>query len=485
MKTSEKRRSRILILGDSISIGYTESVARQLADVAIVTRNEGNAADTGNGLARLDEWLGKEKWDLIHFNFGLHDLKYVNAQGVVVERRESGQMKTSVERYAQNLDEIVQRLRPTGARLVFATTTPVPEGVDTPCRDPESVPAYNAAACRVMARRHVPVNDLYAFAQTKPSGWMQPRNVHFTEAGYEALAVETARRIRLALNLPDDLTAECVGDASAELGEGALWHPERRKLYWVDIPGKKLLEFDPATGNSREWDVGHPIGTVVSRAKGGLLLALQNGLVAFDPDTGKMDLPIVPPGYDSATHRFNDGKCDPGGRFWVGSMGMTQPRKPGVLYRLDPDGSMHEMLHDVATSNGIVWRDDRMYFIDTPLQRVDAFDYNPTTGEISCRRTAFPIPVGAGRPDGSTLDAEGMLWVAHWEGWRVSRWNPRTGELLRIVRLPVERITSCAFGGPELDQLFITTARVSLTAEGLLQQPLAGRLFRVEPGVRG
>jgi sugar lactone lactonase YvrE len=163
------------------------------------------------------------------------------------------------------------------------------------------------------------------------------------------------------------------------------------------------------------------------------------------------------------------------------------PNPPGKLYRLDADGSMHVMLRGVSTSNGIAWSLDRrtLYYIDTPLLRVDAFDYDDATGAIANRRTVITVPPGIGRPDGSTLDAEGMLWVARWEGWGVTRWNPRTGELLQSIRLPVARVTSCAFGGPGLDTLYVTTARNGLTPEQLAAQPFAGGLFQMKPGVCG
>ena len=145
------------------------------------------------------------------------------------------------------------------------------------------------------------------------------------------------------------------------------------------------------------------------------------------------------------------------------------------------------MLRDVGNSNGIVWSRDRrtFYYIDTPLLRVDAFDYDNATGAITNRRTVIAIPPDLGRPDGSTLDAEGMLWIAMWEGWGLTRWNPQTGVLLQSVRLPVARVTSCAFGGPGLDTLYVTSSGQGLTAEQLGAQPLAGGLFRMRPGVSG
>ncbi len=281
---------------------------------------------------------------------------------------------------------------------------------------------------------------------------------------------------------------ELALDARTLLGEGAIWNPARQCLQWVDIEGRRVFTFDPASGNNRACDVDQRVSTVVPRAKGGLMIALQEGFAALNPDTGRVELWPRPPEHDPAVVRFNDGKCDPAGRFWAGTMGLTKgPRPQGRLYRLDSDGSMHVMLRDVGTSNGIVWSQDRrtVYFIDTALRRVDAFDYDHAGGGITNRRPAIAIPDELGRPDGSTLDAEGMLWIAMWEGWGVTRWNPRTGEWLQTIRLPVARVTSCAFGGADLDVLYLTSAREGLSEEQLDAQPLAGGLFRVRPGVCG
>ena len=280
---------------------------------------------------------------------------------------------------------------------------------------------------------------------------------------------------------------ELALDARAALGEGAIWNESLQRLHWVDIAGHRVFTFDPATGENHAADVGAMVGTVVPRARGGLMLALHQGFAALDPATGRVRPLPPPPEHDPAKARFNDGKCDPAGRFWAGTMSFVKGRALGALYRLDPDGAQRVMLRDVRTSNGIVWSLDRrtMYYIDTPLMRVDAFDYDEATGAIAARRPALAIPPGIGRPDGSTLDAEGMLWIAMWAGGRVTRWNPRTGELLRTIRVPAGNVTSCAFGGPRLDTLFITTARDGLTEAQLAAQPLAGGLFRIRPGVPG
>ena len=281
---------------------------------------------------------------------------------------------------------------------------------------------------------------------------------------------------------------ELVLDARAAIGEGAIWNTALQRLHWIDIPAQRVFTFDPATGENRACDVGQKVGTVVPRAAAARMLALHEGFASFDPVTGRVALLPRPPEHDPAIVRFNDGKCDPAGRFWAGTMALVKgPRPLGRLHRLDVDGSMHVMLRDVGTSNGIAWSLDRrtLYYIDTPLLRVDAFDYDDATGAIANRRPVITVPPEGGRPDGCTLDAEGMLWVAMFNGGSVTRWNPHTGERLQTICLPVARVTSCAFGGPGLETLYLTSARLGLTEAELAAQPLAGGLFQVRPGVCG
>jgi sugar lactone lactonase YvrE len=282
------------------------------------------------------------------------------------------------------------------------------------------------------------------------------------------------------------LSADLVLDAQATLGEGAIWDADREALYWVDIVGCQVHVYDPATGQDRVIDVGQYVGTVVPRRSGGLMLALHRGFASLDLETGQVKM-VADPEQRLPGNRFNDGKCDPAGRFWAGTLALDGTPEVAALYRLDPDTSVHRMLDGVTCSNGIVWTLDNktMYYIDTGLRRVDAFDYDHETGEISGRRTAFEVPAEMGYPDGSTLDSEGMLWVALWQGSAVSRWNPETGELLQVVYVPAPNVTSCALGGSHLDRLYITTARNGMSEEALADYPLAGGLFCADVGVTG
>jgi len=281
-------------------------------------------------------------------------------------------------------------------------------------------------------------------------------------------------------------TAELVYDAKAELGEGPIWHSPTQVLYWVNILQGQLHIFDPATGDDRKMVLGQPVGTVVPRKTGGVMVALQNGFASLDLGTAELTI-IHDPEPHLPGNRFNDGKCDPAGRFWAGTMPFNEGGPLGSLYCMDIDHSVRRVLEGVAISNGLVWSHDRstMHFIDSPTKVVAAFDYDESAGLISNRRVAINIPLGSGVPDGMAIDADGMVWVAHFGGSRVTRWNPTTGELLDTIGVPATQVTACAFGGPDLDQLYITTASFGLDADALTQQPDAGGLFVASPGVKG
>lgn len=281
------------------------------------------------------------------------------------------------------------------------------------------------------------------------------------------------------------LTATIVLDEKTLLGEGSIWHPVENKLYWIDIEGKSLHIYDPVLKVDKQINVGARVGTVVPVQGGGALLALQSGIHKINIKTEKLTF-LTNPLADSNI-RFNDGKCDPSGRFWVGTMALDSRKNGGVLYRFDKDKSVHIMLENVTISNGIVWTADKktMYYNDTPTGTIQAFDYDDASGNITNRRVAVKIPKDIGAPDGMTIDAEGNLWVALWGGGIVGKFNPITGELLQKVIVPAPNVSSCAFGGKNLDILFITTARQWMNETQLKNFPLSGGLFSVKPGVRG
>jgi len=276
-----------------------------------------------------------------------------------------------------------------------------------------------------------------------------------------------------------------VVPAQAELGEGAIWNPLDQRLYWVDIEGRQLHILDPATGQDRALPTGGCVGTVVPTRDGAVLVALQTGLHRLNPVTGQLSLLQPPP--MGPNLRFNDGKCDPAGRLWVGTLHLKGHPHCAALYRFDPDGRLHTMLTGVSLSNGLAWSLDQgtMYYIDTLTRAVQAFDYEPATGAITNGRVIIRIPDGAGDPDGMTIDAQGRLWIALWGGGQVACFDPFTGQQVAAVHVPAPHASSCAFGGPELRTMFITTARQGLSPAELAQYPLSGSVFATEPGVAG
>jgi sugar lactone lactonase YvrE len=276
-------------------------------------------------------------------------------------------------------------------------------------------------------------------------------------------------------------TAELVLDARAELGEGPLWDARTSELLWVDIPRSEVHRFDPASGSDRSFAAGDFVGAVVARARDGYAVARQDGFALVDADESVRLLAAVEANRPET--RMNDGACDSRGRFWAGTMNFDCVTPSGSLYRLDADGSVTRMLTDVMVSNGIAWSpDDRiLYYVDTPTGGVDAFDFEAETGSIDARRRLITVEPADGEPDGLVVDAEGCLWVALWNGWAVRRYAP-DGTHLGTVDIPVARVTKPAFGGEDLTDLYVTTAAPD-DPDG--EQPHAGGIFRLRPGVAG
>ncbi|MFE5322504.1 SMP-30/gluconolactonase/LRE family protein [Paenibacillus sp. NPDC056579] len=279
---------------------------------------------------------------------------------------------------------------------------------------------------------------------------------------------------------------ELVLDAKATLGEGPCWDQRSGLLYWVDIKENAVHAYDPHQGTNRTVHLDQMVGAAVARESGGLVLALQHGFHLLDMTTEQLTF-LADPEKELTDNRFNDGKCDAAGRFWAGTLSFEEKEPVAALYCLETDGTVRQALDGVIVSNGLGWSPDgrTMYYVDSMTRKVSAFDFEVETGRLSGRRTIVTIPEGGGFPDGMAVDEEGMLWVAQWDGWQVSRWNPSTGEQIGAIRVPAARVTSCAFGGPNNDELYITTARTGLSEESLAGQPLAGGLFRVKPGVAG
>lgn len=278
--------------------------------------------------------------------------------------------------------------------------------------------------------------------------------------------------------------AELVVDQKAILGEGPHW--DGHVLYWVDIISKRLHRYDPEHHRNDTFQLDQYIGAVVPSVNGQLVVGLQNGIHALDLQSESLTL-IGDPETDLPHNRFNDGKCDPSGRLYIGTMDVNAKRGKGSLYRLDFSGQLKKVISPVTISNGLAWSPDEklMYFIDTPTGEVSTFTYDKQTGDIVYKETAVRIPNEMGSPDGMTIDQEGMIWVAHWGGSRVTRWDPHIGKQLDEVRVPAPNVTSCTFGGQNLDELYITTARQGLTDKELSLSPQAGGLFKVKTKVKG
>lgn len=281
------------------------------------------------------------------------------------------------------------------------------------------------------------------------------------------------------------LRAELILDVRAELGEGPVWDAARKRLLFVDIMRGHVHEFDPASGSDRVVAAAQPVGAVAPTERGDWIVAARDGFYRLDPVTAALTL-VAPIEADDPTTRMNDGYVDARGRFWAGTMSTTSAGARGSLYRLDPDGEVTRVLSGVTISNGIDWSPDGqvMYYADTGIGRVDAFDFDESTGAIRGRRPFLAVTGADGSPDGLIVDAEGSVWIAFWNGSAVRRYRA-DGTLDVTVDLPVSRVTKCAFGGPELADLYITTASIGLDAAGRAAEPAAGGLFHVRPGVQG
>jgi sugar lactone lactonase YvrE len=282
----------------------------------------------------------------------------------------------------------------------------------------------------------------------------------------------------------DTWTATVALGAGAELGEGPVWDGHAERLVWVDIMGQAVHCFDPRSGQDTSVAVPAMPGVAIPKRSGGLVLAIGHGFGTLDAVGGFEQLTELPQG--AVVARMNDGNCDSAGRLWAGTMGLNAEPNAGGLYRLDPDLTVTRVLDGVTESNGIDWSpDDRlMYYVDSMERRVDVFDFDLGSGSIANRRPFTAVDDGEVLPDGLTVDAEGYVWVACWGGAAVRRFAP-DGSPAGSVSLPTPNITSAAFGGPALDQLFVTSARAGLSEEQLAEQPDAGALFVCRPGVTG
>lgn len=268
------------------------------------------------------------------------------------------------------------------------------------------------------------------------------------------------------------------------LGESPAWCSATQRLYWVDVRGPAVLRLDPDTGATERWSMPDVIGGLVLAREHTLVVALASGLHVFDPRDGALS-PYLALEATATRHRLNDTKCDRRGRLWTGSMRDFGLTATGSLYRV-AQGTASRLLGDIRIPNGPCWSPDNrtFYFADTLRGSIDAYDFDVATGEIGASRALVDRGVIAGNPDGATVDADGFIWSARYGGKGIARIDSE-GKVERFLRLPVDQVSSCTFGGPDLTTLYVTTARQGLSAEKIAQQPLAGALLVVNAGVRG
>jgi len=276
---------------------------------------------------------------------------------------------------------------------------------------------------------------------------------------------------------------QCVADIHAVLGEGPVWVAREAALYWLDIKGRKVFRLDN-DGRLTEWPTPIRVGSMAPRRNGGFVAGTDGGIAIIDPAAGAFEL-VANPEERLPDNRFNDGKVDRRGRFWAGTMDDAERSATGALYCIKQGLQWEVVDRDYKVTNGPAFSPDgkTMYHNDSARQVTYAFDLDPA-GEASNRRVFLQFGPGDGYPDGMTVDAEGCLWIAFWDGWCIRRYSP-DGAWLETVKMPVQRPTSCTFGGRDLDRLYVTSASIDLDEAALKMQPNAGGLFMFTPGVRG
>lgn len=270
------------------------------------------------------------------------------------------------------------------------------------------------------------------------------------------------------------------------LAEGPLWHKERNSCFWVDIERGILYEYGWDNRELNTWSFDYRVTLVIQANNNEVILALDRSIARFDLETEKLEW-LVDVEHQLPNNRCNDGACDSQGRIWVGTMALDIQQGAASLYCIENDRSVVKKISDITISNGLAWSaDDRtFYYIDTPTKMVQAYHYDSESGEIGFDRTAIEIPEEMGSPDGMAIDSEGMLWIAHYGGFGVCRWNPETGKLMEKIEVPVPNVTSCAFVGENLDKLLVTTASENLSEEELRKYPESGNVFLAEMKVKG
>lgn len=355
----------------------------------------------------------------------------------------------------------------------------------------EQHPGVASVAAPILDHR---ARAIGAIAVVGPSFRLGPDRLH--ALGRDVM--EAARRIsgnagQIAMSItiaprplgPDREDVRVVFPSSCFLGEGPYWSAADGRLTWVDILAPAILSGDPATGSFTSHPMPELVSAVIPRRRGGWVAAMQSGIKAVDLD-GRRVVALASPEADKPGNRFNDAKCDRRGRLFAGTLAIDTKPGEGSLWRLDPDGRVTAMDHGFQVSNGLGWSPDNrlFYFTDSAARTIWVYDYDIETGAIANRRPFVVLPEGQGTPDGLAVDAEGFVWSAHWDGWCISRYAP-DGSVERVINMPVPRPTSCVFGGPDMSTLFVTSARIRLSAHQLAEAPLSGAVFAIDARVRG
>ncbi len=274
---------------------------------------------------------------------------------------------------------------------------------------------------------------------------------------------------------------EVVTNYHCLLGECPVWDNRQKRIFWIDILNGEIQYFYPDSNEHKTFNIGQTIGAIALKRSGGMIAALKSGFAAIDLHKGTLQI-VSEVESHLPDNRFNDGKCDPAGRFLAGTMSISNRPHAGSLYVLENDFTVKTKIIGVTCSNGLAWSPDNkiLYYIDSPTRNVVAYNYDGISGDITDMRVVINIPEGEGYPDGMTIDADGMLWIALWDGWKVIRYNPYTGKQIHQISLPVSQVTSCIFGGDTMEDLYITSARTGLSESDLNAQTLAGSLFVIK-----
>ncbi|WPR74502.1 SMP-30/gluconolactonase/LRE family protein [Algoriphagus sp. NG3] len=280
--------------------------------------------------------------------------------------------------------------------------------------------------------------------------------------------------------------AEPLFESQCLLGESPYWSSFRQSFFWVDIENGKLFEYSLSSGLTNIKSFPHRLTLILEGRENELILALDRKIASYDLETENLKW-LAEVEHDLSLNRFNDGKCDAKGRLWIGTLSTKFTEGSAALYRVGKDLNPEKQLDNLSISNGIAWTADNqtMYFIDTPTRQIKAYSFQLETGNIRFERVAVEIPEELGMPDGMCIDQEGKLWVGHYGGGGVHCWDPESGELLQKIEIPAPNVTSCCFGGSDLDLLLITTAQENMSSEELQSFPKSGDVFLVKMETKG